>query len=98
VSDAPSHQGSSLAMDTGAEGAGMSGEWQNRLGITRVIAMVVVLVVIGIIWLGATMIGSLCRQDCTQAKATAAGQTIPRPYAAYMHLSSVEVAHGQGTR
>jgi hypothetical protein len=28
----------------------MSGEWQNRLGTIRVIAMVVVLVAIGIIW------------------------------------------------
>ncbi len=29
----------------------MSSEWQNRLGTIRVIAMVVVLVAIGIIWL-----------------------------------------------
>ncbi len=37
------------------------------------------------------MIGSLSGQDCTQAGDTAAGQTIPSPYAAYRHLNSVEV-------
>ena len=47
---------------------------------------------------GATMIGSLSGQDCTQARDTAAGQTIPSPYAAYMHLNSVEVSHERAIR
>jgi hypothetical protein len=46
----------------------------------------------------ATMIVVLSGQDCTLAKDTAAGQTIPSPYAVYKHLSTVEVSHERATR
>jgi hypothetical protein len=44
------------------------------------------------------MIVALSGQDCTLARGTVAGQTIPSPYAAYRHLSTAEVLYGQGTR
>jgi hypothetical protein len=47
---------------------------------------------------GATMIVALSGQDCTLAKDTAAGQTIPSPYAVYRHLNGVEVSHERATR
>jgi hypothetical protein len=46
----------------------------------------------------ATMIVVLSGQDCTLANDTAAGKTIPSPYAVYRHLNGVEVSHERATR